>query len=93
MAKRTFLTGVLYKKTFDSAGNISAKIPFLIKTMASLVINEDGTTVESRLTNLNERLVKIEDAKTYLVYESLGEYQTAYANGEIPEGVLAIVKD
>lgn len=79
------LKGLLYKKTLDSNGNVTGKVPFLPKTLAKLIIRDNGDTVE-------DALAKLEANKSYLVYETVEEYQTALAAGEIPEGTLSIVK-
>lgn len=48
------LMGVLYKKTFDSAGNVNGKIPFLPRTLSNLVImNGTGTTLASKITSMD----------------------------------------
>lgn len=83
MAK--YSKGVLYKKILDEAGNVIEKVPFLLKTLGKLVVLDDGTTVQDKVAELENR-------KTYLVYDTYAEYKTAYDAGEIPDGTLTFVK-
>lgn len=78
--------GLFYKKVLDEHGNIVSTVPFLPKTTANLVITTDGSTVESRLKNIDNK-------KTYLVYNTLEEYMADYNAGKIPAGTLAIVTE
>lgn len=79
------LKGLLYKKTLDASGNVTGKIPFLPKTLSKLIIRDNGDTVEKALTDLEEK-------KSYLVYATMEEYEIAKNAGEIPDGVLSIIK-
>lgn len=78
--------GMLYKKVLDSNGNVEKTVPFLTKTLANLVVTTDGSNVETKLTELDNK-------KTYLVYETLDAYMADYNAGKIPVGTLAIVTE
>lgn len=81
-----FSKGLIYKKLFNKDGTVSDKVPFFIKTLAKLVYTSDGKTVEDKITSL-------ENKKTYVTYDTLDDYNAAYEAGEIPEGVLVVVKN
>ena len=78
--------GLFYKKVLDGNGNTTKTVPLLPKTMANLVVTEDGSTVESKLETLDNK-------KTYLVYNTIDEYMADYEAGLIPAVTLAIVTE
>lgn len=78
--------GVLYKKTFNSDGSVKESVPFLTKTLSSLVITSDGKTVQDKIDELDTK-------KTYEVFDTYEEYKTKYDAGEIPEDMICVVMD
>lgn len=80
------LKGVIYKKTTDENGNVTGKVPFLPKSLAKFIVRGNGETVEKTLQDL-------ESKKSYMVYDTMEDYETAKDAGEIPNGVLSIIKD
>ena len=46
---KQFSVGLFFKKPIGNVGSLSSKIPFLTKTLASLVYMSDGSTVETKI--------------------------------------------
>ena len=73
------LMGVLYKKTFDSSGNVNGKIPFLPRTLSNLVImNGTGTTLASKITSMDSATSKAQT--TANTAKSTADAATSTAN-------------
>lgn len=81
--------GVLYKKIVKS----DTKQPFFPYSLAKLIFMDNGETVENTVTKLSLLTDELKNAKTYLIYESDEEYNTAYNAGEIPDDTLCIVSE
>lgn len=81
MAK--ILKGLLHKKVKGSNGEKNT-VPFLPKTLAKLVIREDGTSVEDALN-------EVSGGKSYATFESKEEYDIAREAGEVKEGTIVII--
>ena len=81
MAK--ILKGLLHKKVKNSNGEKNT-VPFLPKTLAKLVIREDGTSVEDALN-------EVSGGKSYATFESKEEYDIAREAGEVKEGTIVII--
>ena len=56
MATTKFSVGIFFKNPLGVVGNLKEKVPYLVKTLASLVYMSDGTDVE---TVLNDKVDKI----------------------------------
>ena len=81
MAK--ILKGLLHKKVKGSNGEKNT-VPFLPKTLAKLVIREDGTSVEDALN-------EVSGGKSYATFDSKEEYDIAREAGEVKEGTIVII--
>lgn len=77
--------GVLYKKILDNTGKVVGKVPFLVKTLAKLVILKDGTNVQDKIDALDQK-------KTYLIFDTYADYKEAKSKDEIAPDVLCIIK-
>lgn len=77
------LKGLLYKKVKNSNGEKNT-VPFLPKTLAKLVIREDGTSVEDALNGVS-------GGKSYATFDSKEEYDIAREAGEVKEGTIVII--
>jgi len=51
MATTRFSVGIFFKNPLGVAGNLKEKVPFLTKTLASLVYMANGTDVETAVNN------------------------------------------
>ncbi len=51
MATTKFSVGIFFKNPLGVVGNLKEKVPFLVKTLASLVYMSDGTDVESAIND------------------------------------------
>ena len=61
MADQKYSSGMLYKKIVDDKGNISEEIPFLLKTLAGLVIDNDGNDLQSNWDNTLKTNIELDD--------------------------------
>ena len=101
------VTGYLYKKVMNADGTVKSTVPFLLKTWAGFVFMNDGTSVQSNVTNNKNAILSLKTLlktaqddinalktkKTYFEYETLEAYKADYEAGNIPEGTLCIVKN
>lgn len=86
MAGQKFLKGLLYKKTFDSNGNLVTKKPFLLKTLASLVFTSKGKNVDETLEEESHRSACKE-------YPSFDAYMADLNDGKVSSDEIVYITD
>ena len=103
-----FSVGIFFKNPLGVVGNLSEKVPFLTKTLASLVYMTDGTDVETLLNNKVDQVqgkglstndyttdekTKLSNIKALAVK---GDKETTYREGNVnltPANIGAYSKD
>lgn len=80
---QSYSKGLFYKKIKNASGEFATKIPFLPKTLANLVVMNNGKNVQETIDGLTP----------HMVFESKSAYLTAYNAGNIPAGTVCIVKE
>lgn len=91
------LKGLLYKKSLDSDGNVTSKIPFLPRTLSKLVVMDDGTNVETAIGTVKTDLQLLQDAVsgggTFKTFATKAAYDAAVLAGEVKSTDLCIIKE
>lgn len=96
-----YSSGLFYKKELDSTtGKVKSQFPFLPKTLSRLIIRNDGTnaeaslvTIEKNLTDLTKTVQDMSNAKSYRVFATKEEYDTAYEAGEVNDTLCIVTND
>jgi len=87
-----FGKGILYKKILNDDGTIKETVPTFLKTLANLVMTNEGKSVEQKLKELDEK-------KTYLEFNTREDYMQAYNNSiqedgsHALDGILAVITE
>lgn len=84
------VSGLIVKRPKDTTGLVTEqKVPFLPKSLASLIYTSTGATVESEITRLDNRL---NNMSVYTkVYENMDAYNAAIADGTAqPDGLYIV---
>lgn len=79
------IAGMLYKKILNEDGTVKEHVPFLLKTLAKLVILEDGTTVQDSINELRKNKTK--------VFQTIEDYDAARIAGTVSDGEMCVIKN